>query len=442
MFNDEFPEALESLRGVPSNQVKDRAKSEGETVLASGRTPPEVLDLVQELTEVLDDIWKNDRFVRVPQQFKGTIINSVNQLVGMANQYGAGQKPFQEVEKRVDALHNQLWQYNLIDRIDELPGFEQKNEKLEFLKRKGRRIIRELKKGIPKRDEIIAAAEQVAESQQRVEDLKGEVAQASQDASQNLSATKAALNQTQQHLAEAERLETQIENAEKRARQAANETEALKAKINQYHEEVDTYQEKLEGITKKAETAVAQNTAATEKLVSRNKDLAGQIEKQLQKATGASLFSAFHERRKVISVAKWIWGGVSVLSLMFTVGWGVYLAESTTALNALFYTKLGATVPLLALVVFALSQYGRERRAEAEYAFKAALSLSLVPYKELIEGLGAEAGDEKYATFLVETIGQIYQAPRMSSDESGGRNAVPLRGIKEITNLIEKAVNR
>lgn len=180
----------------------------------------------------------------------------------------------------------------------------------------------------------------------------------------------------------------------------------------------------------------------TAEIVGQNESLQGQIELQLQKATGASLFHSFETRRKALSTAKWIWAGISVGALAATVVWSIYLAASASALDTAFFVRLGGTFPVLAMVVFCLSQYGRERRAEEEYAFKSALSLSLVPYKDLIEGLDGKDADPEYAKFLTTTIAQIYAAPRLTKDAASGGEKSALRMIERINALVETVVNR
>lgn len=438
MFNEEFPAALESLQNLLDDKLSERAEADGD-VLASGRTLAESLELLHELSQTLDEIWKNDGFVRVPQPAKRSLIKYLGQVVQTVQQYAAGRQTAQEVEQRIDGLHNHLWQYNLIDRTDEVGSYERKNYQLEALKRKGRRIIREFDKATPKRDELLQIVESAKKQQQRIAALQSEAAEKNKQISERSTKTAEVLNDVEEKQTEVQRLEGQAAKAETRSRQAANEVDAIKAGIDKYHQEVDKYKKTLDDVVNKADSAVDHNTAATEEIVAENRRLEEEIRNQLQKATGASLFTAFHERRKVLSTAKWIWAAVSVVSLLFTLYWGVYLAENTDALDALFYIRVVATIPLLALVIFALQQYGRERKAEEAYAFKAALSLSLVPYKELIEKLGSDGRDERYAQFLVSTIGQIYQAPQVDQEDSPDRHSVSVRAIKELTNLIDKA---
>lgn len=199
----------------------------------------------------------------------------------------------------------------------------------------------------------------------------------------------------------------------------------------------------MEELHTKTDERIANLEKRSSAVVARHEELQASVEEQLQKATGASLFLAFQTRCKQITTAKWIWAAISVGSLIGTVFWSIWLAESAASLDTVFFVRLAGTIPVLALVVFCLSQYGRERRGEEDYAFKSALSLSLVPYRELVENVGAAGADAEHAKFLVKTIGQIYEAPRLAREASEkGSDKSVLKGIEAVSNLLEKVLNR
>jgi hypothetical protein len=52
-----------------------------------------------------------------------------------------------------------------------------------------------------------------------------------------------------------------------------------------------------------------------------------------------------------------------------------------------FYLKLSLSLPLIYAITFCTVQYSRERKLEEEYAFKSNISVSLDPYRELVEKL-------------------------------------------------------
>ena len=412
-------------------------------MLDSGRTVGDLVDLFSELSDVVDGLWDDGAFTRLPVPIVRNIASALEKLGTVADGYADRSGGPQDLEKRLDALHTQLWQNNLIDRLDELPGYEAKNERFEFLKRKGRRIIRELRKGLEQRDEIVAASTEVKKA---LEDTKAHVATAKkhqESAEEHETTVTEVLGRVRGSLKSAKEASEQTLTFQEKAQESQNAVEALRKKIEKFYESVEEHEKRMEELFRGTTKALTENQEKTDTLLARNAELAEQVADQLQKATGASLFHAFHERKRAVVVSKWIWAAVSILGLGFAVWWGVYLAGAATdRLDTLFFIKLAGTAPLLALLVFALTQYGRERRAEEEYAFKSALSLSLVPYKELIEEVEQGENKGEFAKFLVRTIGQIYEAPRLKEDGKQDGDAIPLKGIEQLTRLIEKVVDK
>jgi len=82
--------------------------------------------------------------------------------------------------------------------------------------------------------------------------------------------------------------------------------------------------------------------------------------------------------------------------------------------NGLFFLKLSLSLPIAYWIGFCTVQYGRERRAEEEYAFKANISISLNPYQELVNKI-IDSNDpkerEKYAAFIVDSITNVFTSP-------------------------------
>lgn len=430
--SEELQERIEKLQKQPTSGVEERAEGEEGAILESGRTVGDLLELLVELRDITVDVWENDELERLPQGLKQNLSGQIQRLVDACQHYAQNQNQAQDLETRVDQLHSFLWQNNLIDRPKELPGYERKNKRLESLKRKGRRIIKELEQGLENREQLEALREQAESLKQQaskvaqeIQETRAELAEKEGEAQQNL-------QQIRTHSEEVSRVEEQAEKTLTRAKNSADEVGTLETDIKAFFEDIEEAREELDQIKED-----------TRALVDRNEDLEQQVKDQLQRATGAALFQEFDKRRDALGTAKWVWAALSLLSLVGTVIWGVVLADSAADPDAVFFVKLGATVPLLAVVVFCLSQYGRERRAEEEYAFKSALSLSLVPYKELVEDLETSQKDAEYAKFLTRTIGQIYESPRLSSKlGSSDDELISLGAVKKVTEIVEKVVNR
>jgi hypothetical protein len=80
----------------------------------------------------------------------------------------------------------------------------------------------------------------------------------------------------------------------------------------------------------------------------------------------------------------------------------------------LFFLKLSITLPLIYAIHFCSTEYSNERKLEEEYAFKGNISISLEPYRELVEKMidknnPTEAA--KYSDFVIDSIDKVFTSP-------------------------------
>lgn len=441
--SDELQERIEQLQKQPSSGVEKRGESEAGEILESGRTVEELIVLLTELRDVVVSCWDNDELERLPAGLRQNLKNQLQKVLNASQHYANQQNQAQDLEQRVDQLHAILWQNNLIDRPEKLPGFERKNKQLEALKQKAREIVNELESGLTERNAIVQLREEADELKKQIAEIAEKVKLHREDTAEWASEADETLRQTKQHETAAQQAKETAEGALERAKNSADEASAQAKQVKAFVGEIEDARSTMKMIERTAQSTVEANDETTQELIETNKELEQQVKDQLQRATGGSLFKEFNRRKKEISVAKWIWGGLTVATLVFAIFWGVELAGSAADLDTAFFVKLGATLPLLIVVVFCLRQYGRERQAEEEYAFKSALSLSLVPYKKLVEDLETGEKDAEYAKFLTKTIGQIYEPPtRPDKPDSSDDELVSLSAVRKITELIEKVMGQ
>ncbi|MDI6804762.1 MAG: hypothetical protein QME58_13135 [Bacteroidota bacterium] len=189
---------------------------------------------------------------------------------------------------------------------------------------------------------------------------------------------------------------------------------ALEPKIKEFYSQIDQYRTKITNTTDDAQSAVKTNKEATDELIVRLGQLEDQIKDKIQKATGFSLFHSFQTRQHELAGSKkfWVWALVGLVAA----SWGVSILVITTTTNfdVAFFGKLSMTLPLIYAIVFCTVQYGRERKLEEEYAFKSNISISLVPYKELVEELvnAQQPGErEKFTAFVIDAITKVFTSP-------------------------------
>ena len=156
-------------------------------------------------------------------------------------------------------------------------------------------------------------------------------------------------------------------------------------------------------------TSIEANKARTEQLVAQNEALGEEIRSHLQRAVGASLFSAFGTRKEKIVLGKWIWFGAMALSFVLGILWvNFMIRELKTSIDVAFIVRTVFAVLIGGFIYFCAKQYDRERRAEEEYAFKAAISVSLKPFHDLLID---SKNKEVDADFVKRLMAEIFDNP-------------------------------
>ena len=233
---------------------------------------------------------------------------------------------------------------------------------------------------------------------------------------------------------EAKNQQTQIQTALKNFETSEAETKAhLKeiittkaemknqfTEIGQFYSEIGEKKKELLDLKKSTAAELAEITESfssslnghkerTEKLVIQNESIETEIKSHLQRAVGASLFSAFGTRKDKIVVGKWLWFGALALSMVAGFIWIHFMIqEMKGSLDIAFVvrTVFGALIGYF--IYFCSKQYDRERKAEEEYAFKAAVSISLKPFHDLlIESKNKEIDSE----FMKQLMKEIFDNP-------------------------------
>jgi hypothetical protein len=88
-----------------------------------------------------------------------------------------------------------------------------------------------------------------------------------------------------------------------------------------------------------------------------------------------------------LAKSKRYWAGALVLLVLASLGVTYFVISTHTQFDVAFYLKLSLSLPLIYAITFCTVQYSRERKLEEEYAFKSNISVSLDPYRELVEKL-------------------------------------------------------
>lgn len=218
------------------------------------------------------------------------------------------------------------------------------------------------------------------------------------------------VNQVLEDLRTAETSRELASSAQLTASKTAFETEATKA--------ITSTKTALVEIETRARSVAEENERKTTERFDELQKLEDVVREKIRLATNYQLFHSFQTRQFAIVTEKKFWRNalfaVVGVSFLLSIALIVYLFEATITYNATFFLKLAISIPLVYAIHLCSSQFSRERKLEEEYAFKSNISISLEPYRELVEKMidkGDPAEATKYSDFVIKTIDNVFTSP-------------------------------
>jgi hypothetical protein len=181
------------------------------------------------------------------------------------------------------------------------------------------------------------------------------------------------------------------------------------------------------------------------RLVSELDKLEGQIKDSIRRATGFTLFHSFQKRQEALVSSKNFWAKMLALVVFISLGLSIAFiiyVNFVETFGPAFYLKLSISLPIIYAIWFCSVQYSRERRLEEEYAFKSSISISLDPYRELVEKLVVKDKPEelaKYTAFIIESVGRVFTSP-MESAFDHTKDSTPAEGVVKAAGDLAKDI--
>ena len=204
-----------------------------------------------------------------------------------------------------------------------------------------------------------------------------------------------------------------------------------------------TMAELVDSLQLRSDETIGKNQERTGKIVDELAVLKESVKEQVAQATGLGQFGAFQSRQNKISVGKYFWvAAVALLALCVVclTYWIAVNAGQSNLHSAAFWIKLSMNIPLGFLITFCTIQYNRERRLEEEYAFKASISISLTPYRDLIYSILEKEGalkDGSYTSFVVDSVRNVFASPtERIFDSAKSVKGIPEKLLKEMAELV------
>jgi hypothetical protein len=197
----------------------------------------------------------------------------------------------------------------------------------------------------------------------------------------------------------------------------------------------------------RSEETIEKNQSETRNHLDELKALKESVKEQLAQATGLGQFGAFQSRQNKVASGKYFWvGAVITLAIAVVVLTGYIAAHAGQGdlHSAAFWIKISMNIPLGFLITFCSIQYNRERRLEEEYAFKASISVSLTPYRELIYSILEKEGNLKdgtYTSFVIDAVRNVFSSPtERIFDPQKSLHGIPEKALKNAAEIIGTAV--
>lgn len=393
---------------------------------------------------ILTDAIEKRKLIQLPITVQRTLTSYLEAISKHQTGLIAGTDEVVNLTNVIEQLNTAIWQYGLHNLSEEVLGYQTKLNQLKNLETEAKRLKRELDAGVKLKEnleQVLSSAGKQSESLQKLAVGAGEASSKVQDELTRTSDTSQKASALLVTIQQNEATSTQQLAATK----ASNaEISALEKKIKEFYAQVDEYRTKISTASDDARNAIQENETETDRLISVLRDLEDQIRTQIQKATGFSLFHSFQTRQEALRKSKRYWvfalAGLVAASILLS----VYVIYTTTDINAAFSLKLSMSLPLIFAITFCTIQYSRERKLEEEYAFKSNISISLVPYQELVEKLvSKEQPDERqrYVAFIIDAITKVFTSPTEKVFESTEKkNVLGDKTVKQIYALIELIV--
>jgi len=364
--------------------------------------------------EALLSSISSEKLAQFPITFQKEIIGYLSNIIKHGSEITSGTDSVVNLVNSIEMLHAILWQFGF---------YNISTEQLELAKRLNK--IKHLEVELSKKQEIIDSIlnkkEDIDKIHEGIITGSSENQKLAEAISTNLESSKTIIEQLTDSEKQAKIIFEAIEDVQKKAGSeltASTESKKsiaiIKDDIEIFFKKILAFQEKIEDVSTKATSTVDDNNEETRKIVLELNRLEGLIKDQIEKATGFSLFHSFQTRKYEIEKSKIFWAKTLAVLVVASVVLSLIIGFTSKNIDMWFYIKLSFTFPIIYAIAFVNTQYSRERKLEEDYAFKSNISISLVPYKDLIEktiDIKEPESRKLYNDFLTQTIGNVFTPP-------------------------------
>lgn len=286
-----------------------------------------------------------------------------------------------------------------------------------------------------------------------LDSTKEELSQFTLIKQKELSEIESLLGASRNHNSEITELHSTATSLSERIQSLLDGSETRKEEIEEIHKEAKdelkkiamTLEEQVKTLEKQNTSFESLESSFDEKLdfvnsktshfEERNKYLDDLIGREV----GASLFETFKQRKGELSSSISFWTKAVPVTAFATIAW-IFFLFGNGDLNALgwqvvFVNSLKA-LPAIGLLLFAISQYTKERNFQEEYAFKSAVALTVNSYADQLQK------DENKDQLIMDSVNAIYKTPlptKITKDSDSKGLAETAKELKDVaTTLVSK----
>lgn len=390
---------------------------------------------------IIEDAIEKQKLIQLPITVQKTILTTLEaiskSLTGLIN----SADEVVNLVNAIEQLNTAIWRYGFYNLSEEVLGYQTKLNQLKNQEVEIKNVKDELEDGLSLKKKIEVL---LGESEKATEKLRTITVASDENAkkiAENLSRTTEADQKAAAILATVQQNESTSTQHLASTKMSNAEVMALEGKIKEFYSQIDQYRTKITTTAEDAEKTVQNNKIETENLISNLKTLEDQIKVQIQKATGFSLFHSFQTRQEALGKSKKLWAAALAILVAVSIGLTMYVIRTTNDINEAFYIKLSLSLPIIYAIAFCTVQYSRERKLEEEYAFKSNISISLIPYQELVAKLvdsNTPTEKDKYTAFIIDSINKVFTSPtdKIFQDEVKQKGLTD-KAIKQLTQLLE-----
>ena len=406
-----------------------------------------------EIRDQLSDALEKGKLSELPLSMQKRYLTGLQSIKQKINSLIGGVDEIGNIVLEVESLYVDLYHARLDRFTEEFLGYTSKLNQLKHLITEAQSIRKELQNGVERKAALEAIIKKIETDSADIQTQVHNATMAAQTANAEMQKVLESSQQLATTVSTATGNEKIVKDLLAEVRASDTAVKTIQKESEQFASEIEGFRDTIQEVQKNARDTIQEHTRKTQDLVTNLTTLEAQIKDQIEKATGFSLFHSFQTRQENIGKNKNKWL-IAIAILIFTaLILTAWIANNHKGYDVAFYLKISLSLPLIFGISFCTVQYSRERKLEEEYAFKSNISISLIPYKELIEQLSITPEQkEQYTSFLIDSISRVFTSPTEtvfgggkeggSSEDAIRKLSIAMESLMKPIEPVLKALNK